>query len=363
MDLIFLASIWPAPFWWFACGWLFVFGACVGSFLNVVIYRLPAGLSLLYPGSRCPTCLAPIRATDNVPIFGWLRLAGRCRSCRAKISPRYPAVELAVAASFAFLAALGPLSDGANLPSSATEVLPVGLDDEVLWAVYGYHMTLVCGLLCASLIEYDGHRLPWRLNLPLVLVAVAVPLFWPEVRPVACQWPADLPEWLQPQDAAIEDGVAGLAVALLLACAAFPSKALSSTALSTTGRGPVGRFDWRSAMSVLVWIGLYLGWQATSALAVLAAATQFAGVVVERIRHKSRQFGWNGCFAMWTILWLVAWKQIVGWFPFVGEQASGSTFFVSFGATAALSWMTWKLAGRAGDRRGSGGHSPLTTHH
>jgi leader peptidase (prepilin peptidase)/N-methyltransferase len=348
LDCISLASTWPASFWWFACGWLFVFGACVGSFLNVVIYRLPAGMSLLYPGSRCPTCMTPIHATDNVPIFGWLRLGGRCRSCRAKISPRYPAVELAVASSFALLAALGPLSDGANLPSSVADVLHSHWDDEVLWAAYGYHMTLVCGLLCAALIEYDGHRLPWRLNVPLVLVSIAVPLVWPEVRPVACQWPADLPAWLQPKDVAVEDSVAGLVVALLLACTEF----------STTGRGPKGRFDWYRAMSVLVWVGLYLGWQATSALAVLAAATQFAVGVVERIRHKSRQFGWNGCLAMWTILWVVAWKQIVAWCPFVGEQAGVSTLIVSLGATAALSWMTSKLSGRAAGSGGSSGHLP-----
>jgi leader peptidase (prepilin peptidase)/N-methyltransferase len=334
LDSISLASTWPASFWWFACGWLFVFGACVGSFLNVVIYRLPAGLSLLYPGSRCPTCLAPIRATDNVPIFGWLRLAGRCRSCRAKISPRYPAVEFAVAAAFALLAALGRLSGGEYLPSSAADVLHSHWDDETLWAAYGYHMTLVCGLLCAALIEYDRHRLPWRLNVPLVLVAIAVPLLWPEIRPVACQWPADLPAWLQPKDAAVEDSVAGLVVALLLA----------STAISTAGRGAEGRFDWRSAISVLVWIGLYLGWQATCALAVLAAATQFAVGVVEGIRHQSPQLGWNSCLAMWTILWVVAWKQIVEWCPFVGEQAGGSTLIVSLGATAALSALAWKFA-------------------
>ncbi|HVC97204.1 MAG TPA: prepilin peptidase [Pirellulales bacterium] len=339
MDPIFPASTWPAPFWWFACGWLFVFGACVGSFLNVVIYRLPAGLSLLYPGSRCPTCLAPIHATDNVPIFGWLRLAGRCRSCRAKISPRYPAVEFAVAASFALLAALGPLSGGAYLPSPAADVVDVRWDEKVLWAAYGYHMTLVCGLLCAALIEYDGHRLPWRLNLPLVLVAIAVPLLWPEVRPVACHWPADLPAWLQPTNAALRDGLAGLAVALILACAAFP---FPSTAFSKAGRGPERGFDGHCELAVLVWIGLYLGWQAASALAVLAVATQFAVGAVGRLRRSSRRPGWNGCLATWTLLWIVFWKQIVAWCPFVGEQAGGSTLFVSLGATAALG-LAWKF--------------------
>lgn len=77
--------------------WTLVFflGASIGSFLNVVIYRLPAGLSLLYPPSRCPRCLHRLKFYDNVPIFGWLWLKGRCRHCRTSISPRYPLVELA----------------------------------------------------------------------------------------------------------------------------------------------------------------------------------------------------------------------------------------------------------------------------
>lgn len=72
---------------------VFMLGAAVGSFLNVVIYRLPAGLSLLHPPSRCPSCHTPLKPYDNVPILGWLWLRGRCRYCKAAIAPRYPLVE------------------------------------------------------------------------------------------------------------------------------------------------------------------------------------------------------------------------------------------------------------------------------
>ncbi|MEM9508641.1 MAG: prepilin peptidase [Cyanobacteria bacterium P01_E01_bin.35] len=71
----------------------FIFGACIGSFLNVVIYRIPAGISLVYPPSRCPHCLHRLGVTENVPIFGWLWLRGCCRWCKAKISSRYPIIE------------------------------------------------------------------------------------------------------------------------------------------------------------------------------------------------------------------------------------------------------------------------------
>ncbi len=75
-------------------------GLAVGSFLNVCIYRLPRGESLMWPGSRCPACGAAIRWYDNVPVLGYLLLAGRCRSCRKSIGVVYPIVELATMAVF-----------------------------------------------------------------------------------------------------------------------------------------------------------------------------------------------------------------------------------------------------------------------
>ena len=81
--------------------WLFVLGAVLGSFLNVCVYRIPQHerlidqlRGLVSPGSHCPRCKAPIRKTDNIPIIGWLRLKGRCRNCRGRISFRYPLIEL-----------------------------------------------------------------------------------------------------------------------------------------------------------------------------------------------------------------------------------------------------------------------------
>ncbi|MBE9001026.1 prepilin peptidase [Nostoc sp. LEGE 12447] len=72
---------------------VFALGASIGSFLNVIVYRLPAGLSILWPPSRCPKCLNQLKAYDNVPVFGWISLRGRCRYCKSKISVRYPVVE------------------------------------------------------------------------------------------------------------------------------------------------------------------------------------------------------------------------------------------------------------------------------
>lgn len=72
---------------------VFALGASIGSFINVVVYRVPAGLSLLFPPSRCPHCLNRLKPYDNVPVLGWICLRGRCRYCRSQIAIRYPVVE------------------------------------------------------------------------------------------------------------------------------------------------------------------------------------------------------------------------------------------------------------------------------
>ena len=88
---------------------LFALGLCFGSFLNVVIHRLPRGLSIVTPPSACPACGHAIRPFDNVPVVSWLVLSGRCRDCRAEIPWRYPAVELGSGLLVvAFAAQLGP---------------------------------------------------------------------------------------------------------------------------------------------------------------------------------------------------------------------------------------------------------------
>ena len=76
------------------------FGLVIGSFLNVVAYRVPLRKSIAFPGSYCPACETPVKAYDNVPVLSWLVLRGRCRACGERISPRYPAVELLTALAF-----------------------------------------------------------------------------------------------------------------------------------------------------------------------------------------------------------------------------------------------------------------------
>lgn len=128
-----------------------VLGLFVGSFLNVVVHRVPDGLSVVRPGSACPSCSHPVRAYDNVPVLSWLVLRGRCRDCGARISPRYPLVEGGTALLFAATAA---------------------------WIGYQWHLPafgyLAAVSICLTLIDVDVRRLPDAIVLPSYVVGGAL---------------------------------------------------------------------------------------------------------------------------------------------------------------------------------------------
>jgi leader peptidase (prepilin peptidase) / N-methyltransferase len=132
-------------------------GALVGSFLNVVIHRLPRGESIVSPGSHCPACDSPVRAVDNVPVLSWLLLRGRCRSCGAPISPRYPAVELLTAAAFAAVVATRGFDEGLwlELPFVACLIALAGidLDHQLLPNKIVYPMAAY-GLVATALVDF-----------------------------------------------------------------------------------------------------------------------------------------------------------------------------------------------------------------
>lgn len=120
-----------------------ILGALVGSFLNVVIHRLPLGESIVHPRSRCPGCGTQLAARDNIPVLSWLVLRGRCRACGRAISPRYPAVELLTAAGFAATAAV------------------LGLDEDLIWA-----LPFVAVLICVGAIDLDHRLVPNKIVAP-----------------------------------------------------------------------------------------------------------------------------------------------------------------------------------------------------
>jgi leader peptidase (prepilin peptidase) / N-methyltransferase len=142
-----------------------VLGLIVGSYLNVVIYRLPRGISTVLPRSRCPECGAAIRAIDNVPVLSFLLLGGRCRSCRARISWRYPLIEAATAALFvACLLRFGPSVEAAVAALFGSLMLALAIidvDHMILPDVLTYP-GIALGILLQPLVSWarlwDG---PW----------------------------------------------------------------------------------------------------------------------------------------------------------------------------------------------------------
>jgi leader peptidase (prepilin peptidase) / N-methyltransferase len=135
-----------------------VFGLLVGSFLNVVIHRLPKGESLAKPPSSCPSCGARIKPYDNIPVVSWLILRGRCRNCGARISARYPAVELLTAVVFATTA----LTRGVN-------------DDLAVW------LPFAAVLIAITFIDLDHRIIPNKIVVPAAIWGlIATILFRPD---------------------------------------------------------------------------------------------------------------------------------------------------------------------------------------
>jgi leader peptidase (prepilin peptidase)/N-methyltransferase len=197
-------------------------GLLVGSFLNVVAWRLPRGESLLTPGSHCPGCDAPVRPYDNVPVLSWLALRGRCRDCRTEISLRYPLVEALTAA----------LAAGVVATNDGVHDIALGL-------------VLVALLVPIALIDLDRRLIPNKLTGLGALAALAIG---------AATNLDGVPEQL----------IAGAAAGgfLLLAALAYP--------------GGMGMGDVKLAGM----LGLFLGREVTVALLVALLAGTLVGVVV-----------------------------------------------------------------------------------
>jgi leader peptidase (prepilin peptidase)/N-methyltransferase len=155
---------------------LFAIGACVGSFLNVVIYRLPRDLSIVRPGSTCPSCKSLIPFYDNIPILSWLLLMGRCRKCKARISPRYFIIELLTALIFVALYMIYFMT---SLRKG------IGGFFEGGFILYLLHIVMLSALVAASAIDLELSIIPlsicWIITAAGFAGAAAGPIFYGHV--------------------------------------------------------------------------------------------------------------------------------------------------------------------------------------
>ncbi|MBK8258596.1 MAG: prepilin peptidase [Polyangiaceae bacterium] len=150
---------------WFVIAFGVSFGLIWGSFLNVVIYRVPRGKSVVRPGSACPACGKPIRAWDNIPVFGFLMLRGRARCCGAKLSARYPLVELmgGVLAAAVLFVLVFPLP----------ETTPIGMS----LAVFASALALSLGMVAAAFIDLEHMILPDSITYGAAVLGLATASF------------------------------------------------------------------------------------------------------------------------------------------------------------------------------------------
>jgi leader peptidase (prepilin peptidase)/N-methyltransferase len=241
------------------------FGLAIGSFLNVVIYRVPIGKSVVYPASACPNCGSGIHAYDNVPLVSWIALHGRCRSCSAPISARYPLVELGTGLLF-FVVSL-PLAAQLAAVQPTVTMIASGLT----LVAYLY---LAAVSVALSFIDIEHHRLPDKIVLPSYAVS-ALLLSGASI--------------LTGDYAALLRGAIGLA-----------AMAAGYFLLAILWRGGMGFGDVKLA-GVL---GLYLGFAGWGPLAVGSLAAFFLGgafgLVLILMRKSTRKSGIP--FGPWMLL-------------------------------------------------------------
>ncbi len=253
--------------------WFFVLGAVVGSFLNVVVYRMPRGLPLTGRKSHCPTCGIDLTFYENMPILGWIRVKGRCRSCGVRISPRYPVVEFVTGLIFLVLLQVELLSGGGSLPVRSPNIYAGVV--WILWypkwdliGIYLYHCFLLCSLLCMTLIVADGWRIPKRLWVSTLLVGLIGPIAFPDLRPVPFSVSEVAWSWIPAPNSRLGELFSGLL--------GLSSGALLGILLIWTGPRRLLRPGQSFGLALTIALGgLFLGWQAAISLTLIGLVLEF----------------------------------------------------------------------------------------
>ncbi len=337
--------LWDLPAW-YMWGMLFILGAVIGSFLNVCVYRLPlhenvfaAWKGVTSPPSSCPFCRRRILSRDNVPIFGWLWLRGRCRFCRHRIPFRYPLIEFVNGALFVLLyVSIVPAGYSTSFADSQlySDVSPLRLisrhDVQTLWLhlQFLYYLVLVEALLVASLIDFDLQIIPDSVTLPAMAVGVLGSLtgvFY--LVPVWSQNPSLV--WVlwsvwNPPDAAgtVVQPPWWTQVTVPAWCLQWPM--LHGLAVSLAGLIIGGGVIWfiriagawvfrREAMGfgdviLMAMIGSFLGWQPTLIVFFVAPLCALVSIACTMMVSRPREIPFGPYLSLAALLVIVAWKPL-----------------------------------------------------
>ncbi|MEZ5418426.1 MAG: prepilin peptidase [Vicinamibacterales bacterium] len=240
-----------------------LFGLIVGSFLNVVIFRLPRGTSVVWPASACGSCKRELRWFENIPIVSWVALRGRCARCKARISVQYPLVEAVTGALFVVVVALTPVG-----PLLAARLL------------------LVCGLIVLFGIDLEHQILPNSITLPGIVAGLAFSLAGPP---------------------GLKDSLIGVLVG-------------GGVLYATAGAYYLWRREEGLGMGdvkMLAMIGAFLGWQAVLLTLVLASfAGALIGVGLMAVQRGSMKYAlpFGTFLALGALVAMLAGQPIIGWY-------------------------------------------------
>lgn len=306
--------------------WFFIFWSLIGSFLNVVVYRLPMGQSVVHGGSRCPRCQTPIKWHDNLPVIGWLTLSGRCRACSLPIAARYPIVESVCAGLCTAVYFRELVSGGSNLPGRSPDPVYGGvlrlfpnLSTDLV-GITLYHCVAIAVLLVWGLIAWDRREVPGRSIAWVLIAAATLPLLLPSLHPLGLTGGTTGPEtpWLwRGLGVSAAGGLAGLFCGLVL-------HALLATLLQGDASGRTGQPLWPPHR--------------------LAAGLSFVGIV----------FGWQGVVGTTTLLLMaclvqaLVWSAVTGWPTLPVETLLLPATFVHLVAWRQLTeqWSPWWPGGQ-----------------
>src|SRR5437016_9022468 len=271
-----------------ACAFLGVVGAIIGSFLNVVIHRLPREQSIVFPNSTCPKCRKPIKPYDNIPILSYLILRGRCRHCGVHISSRYPAVEALTAILFAAVTWHDGLSFALafDLPFAASMVALVFIDAE--------HMIL------PNAITYPG--MLFAMLTRILVPYLAGPAHFDDLPQLLNAFPT-FPVWLV---SIIGGAIGALAGGGSLWLMGFMWEKLRG--VEAMGFGDV---------KMMLMVGAFLGWRLTILTILLGALSgSIAGIVVmyRRGRNLQMMLPFGIFLGIGSIVSLLLGAHIIAWY-------------------------------------------------
>lgn len=315
--------------------WFFAVGSSIASFLNVVAYRLPRRISI-NGFSRCPFCKVGIHGYDNIPLFGWLGLRGRCRACRLPIPARYPGFELLGGVIALAFFGFEFLQHGTNLPNvvdtSSSHGMLTGRMDWESWTRVLEHLVLIYWLLAVAMITWGLQVVPMRLYGTGALALLGWVLVYPSFYPVAI-WPG----WMHVESNTMSDATAlwrnAYVHAALQWCVGGIVGACLAVGMWFCGRMAKPIAEEFATPMFASWIGAWIlignafGWYAvlsTACLSIVIYGAKVSLIKMLGVSRISHPIAWLWLAASLQILFWKQWDRILGW---SGQSHGTSTVF------------------------------------